>query len=64
MRLLDSITDSMDMNLSKLQEVVEDRKVGVLESIESQRVRHDLVTEQQQQTSILILLNRDLQHSL
>ena len=26
MRWLDSITDSMDMNLSKLQEIVEDRK--------------------------------------
>ena len=25
MRCLDSITDSMDMNLSKLQEIVEDR---------------------------------------
>ena len=25
MRLLDSITDSMDMNLSKLQEIVKDR---------------------------------------
>ena len=25
MRRLDSITDSMDMNLSKLQEIVEDR---------------------------------------
>ena len=28
MRWLDSITDSMDMNLSKLQEMVEDRGAG------------------------------------
>ena len=26
MKLLDSITDSMDMNLSQLQEIVEDRE--------------------------------------
>ena len=30
MRSLDSIIDSMDMSLSKLQETVKDRKPGVL----------------------------------
>ena len=48
MRRLNGITDSMDMSLSKLQEMLKDRKRGVLQSIGSQRVRHDLVTEQQQ----------------
>ena len=43
---LDGITDLMDMNLSKLQEVVKDREAGVLPSLGSQRVRHDLTTEQ------------------
>ena len=32
MRQLDDITDSMDMNLSKLQEIVKDREPGVLYS--------------------------------
>ena len=40
-RLLDSITDSMDMSLSKLREIPDDRKPGVLQSMGSQRVRHD-----------------------
>ena len=49
MTWLDSITDSIDMNLSKLQEIVEDRGPGVLQSMGSQRVARDLATEQQQQ---------------
>ena len=35
------------MSLSKLQEIVKDRKPGVLQSMELQRVRQDLATEQQ-----------------
>ena len=46
---LDSITDSMGMNLSKLWETVKVREPGVLPSMGWQTVRHDLVTEQQQQ---------------
>ena len=47
MRLLDSIADSMDMNLSKLRDIVKNRKPGMLLFIGSQRVRYDCVTEQQ-----------------
>ena len=36
----------MDMNLSKLWEIVKDREACMLPSMGSQRVRHDLVTEQ------------------
>ena len=41
MRWLDSITDSMNMNLSKLREIVEDREPGVLQSKGLQRVGND-----------------------
>ena len=36
----------MDMNLSKLREIVEGRKTGMLQSMGSQRVGHNLATEQ------------------
>ena len=45
MRWLDNITDLMDVNLSKLQETVNDRGAtacqGMLQSMASQRGRHD-----------------------
>ena len=42
--MLDDFTGSMDMSLSKLWKIV---KAGMLQSMGLQRVKHDLVTEQQ-----------------
>ena len=48
MRCLDNVTDSMDMNLTKLQEVVEDRGALCAAVQGLQRVAHDLATVQEQ----------------
>ena len=42
MSLLDGITDSMDISLSKLQEIVKDREA---QCVAVYRVGHNLVTE-------------------
>ena len=47
MSWLDGIMDSMDMSLSTLQETVKHREAWCAPIYGSQRVRHDLATEQQ-----------------
>ena len=57
MRWLDSITDSVDINLRKLWEIVRTEEPDVLQFLESHRVGHNLAVEQQEQRYYLMLLS-------
>ena len=64
MRWLDSITDSMNMNLSKVQETMEDRGVWHAAVHVVAKIGDDLGTEQQKTYAELVDLRLNMPISL
>ena len=52
--MLDNTTDSMDMRLSRLWEIVKEGKPAVLQFMGLQRVDSDLVNEQQMYVCVCV----------
>ena len=56
--MLDNITDSKDMNLSKFLEMVKDREACVLQFMGSQRFRHNLTEHKVPRWVIPVLMTQ------